>query len=289
MNALALKERATFIMETVSAAAAGKIRLGDLEVNRLGFGAMRLAGEGVWGPPRDPQNARRVLRRAIELDVNFIDTSDAYGPFTNELTIAEALFPYPDELVIATKGGLTRPGPGEWVPDCRPERLKRCCEESLQRLRRDRIDLYQLHAVDHKVPYDEQIGALVELQREGKIRHIGVSNVDVEHLRIACSIATVVSVQNRYNFADRSSEPVLRECERLGIAFIPWFPLLAGDAPENERLREAAHEQRVSVHRYAIAWLLRKSSLMLPIPGTSSLEHLEENVSAATVQLAHLT
>ena len=243
---------------------------GDLEVHRLGFGAMRITGPGIWGPPPDPEGAKAVLRRAVELGVDLIDTADSYGPEVSESLIAEALHPYPEGLVIATKGGLRRPGPGEWPRDARPDRLKECCEGSLRRLRLDRIDLYQLHAPDPKVPLEDSIGALKELQDEGKIRHIGVSNVSLEELELARSLVDVVSVQNRYNREDRRSEDVLEECERLGIGFIPWFPLGTGDLSPRD----------------AIPWLLARSPVMLPIPGTSSVEHLEENVAAAEIQLS---
>jgi pyridoxine 4-dehydrogenase len=243
---------------------------GDLEVHRLGFGAMRITGPGIWGPPADPEGAKAVLRRAVELGIDLIDTADSYGPEVSENLIAEALHPYPEGLVIATKGGLRRTGPGEWPRDARPERLKECCEGSLRRLRLDRIDLYQLHSPDPKVPLEDSIGALKELQDEGKIRHIGVSNVSLEQLELARSLVDVVSVQNRYNREDRHSEDVLEECERLGIGFIPWFPLGTGDLSPRD----------------AIPWLLARSPVMLPIPGTSSVEHLEENVAAAEVELS---
>jgi pyridoxine 4-dehydrogenase len=243
---------------------------GDLEVHRLGFGAMRITGPGIWGPPADPEGAKAVLRRAVELGIDLIDTADSYGPEVSENLIAEALHPYPEGLVIATKGGLRRTGPGEWPRDARPERLKECCEGSLRRLRLDRIDLYQLHSPDPKVPLEDSIGALKELQDEGKIRHIGVSNVSLEQLELARSLVDVVSVQNRYNREDRHSEHVLEECERLGIGFIPWFPLGTGDLSPRD----------------AIPWLLSRSPVMLPIPGTSSVEHLEENVAAAEVELS---
>jgi pyridoxine 4-dehydrogenase len=243
---------------------------GDLEVHRLGFGAMRITGPGIWGPPPDPEGAKAVLRRAVELGIDLIDTADSYGPEVSENLIAEGLHPYPEGLVIATKGGLRRTGPGEWPRDARPERLKECCEGSLRRLRLDRIDVYQLHAPDPKVPLEDSIGALKELQDEGKIRHIGVSNVSLEQLELARSLVDVVSVQNRYNREDRHSEDVLEECERLGIGFIPWFPLGTGDLSPRD----------------AIPWLLARSPVMLPIPGTSSVEHLEENVAAAEIQLS---
>jgi pyridoxine 4-dehydrogenase len=242
---------------------------GDLEVQRLGFGAMRITGDGIWGPPDDPEGAKQLLRRVVELGIDLIDTADSYGPEVSENLIAEALHPYPDGLVIATKGGLRRTGPGQWPPDARPERLKECCEASLRRLRLDRIDLYQLHAPDPKVPYEDSVGALKELQDEGKIRHVGVSNVSVEQLEQARSIVEVATVQNRYNLEYRDSEDVLDRCQELGIGFIPWFPLATG------RLEP----------KVALAWLLARSPVMLPIPGTSSIEHLEENFAATTVTL----
>jgi aryl-alcohol dehydrogenase-like predicted oxidoreductase len=244
----------------------------DLRVHRLGFGAMRLTGAGVWGPPADRAGAIRVLRRALELGVNFIDTADSYGPGVSEEIIAEALHPYPPGLVIATKGGLTRAGPGSWGRDAHPAYLRAACEGSLRRLRLSRIDLYQLHAVDPRVPLEDSLGELARLRAEGKIRHIGVSNVSAQELARAQRAVSVVSVQNRYNLADRGSEDVLKDCERAGIAFIPWFPLGAG--------RDASNAQG------AIAWLLARSPVMLPIPGTSSVAHLEENVAAATVRLS---
>jgi pyridoxine 4-dehydrogenase len=256
-----------------SAAAAGSLTIGtDLPVHRLGFGAMRLTGPGVWGAPADRPAALRVLQRALELGVNFIDTADSYGPGVSEEIIAEALHPYPSGLVIATKGGLTRAGPGHWGRDGHPAHLRAACEGSLRRLRLARIDLYQLHAVDPRVPLEDSLGELARLRAEGKIRHIGVSNVSAPELARAQRIVTVVSVQNRYNLADRDAEDVLKSCERAGIAFIPWFPLGAG--------RDAANAQR------ALAWLLARSPVMLPIPGTSSVSHLEENVAAASVRLS---
>lgn len=273
-------------MQTTNASAAGTLTLGgDLTVNRLGFGGMRLVGPGVWGLPADPANSLTVLRRAVELGCTFIDTADAYGPEVNEEQIAEALYPYPAGVVIATKGGSTRSGPGQWGRDGRPERLKACCEASLKRLRLERIDLYQLHAVDPAVPYAEQIGALKELQTQGKIRHIGVSNVDEAQLKIARSVATIVSVQNRYNASTRDSEGVLDACERDGIAFIPWFPLEAGDIAEGSGIEAVAKSKGATPYQVALAWLLRRSPVMLPIPGTSSIAHLEENVAAARLTL----
>ena len=260
---------------------------GDLEARRLGFGAMRLTGPGIWGPPSDPDAARAVLRRVVELGVNLIDTADSYGPEVSENLIAEALHPYPDGLVIATKGGLRRTGPGQWPRDARPERLKECCEGSLRRLRLDRIDVYQLHAPDPKVPLEDSVGALKELQDGGKVRHIGVSNVSVEELERARRVVEVVTVQNLYNVADRHSEDVLEACERDGLGFIPWFPLATGDlAGPGGPLDEVARAHDATPGQIALAWLLARSPVMLPIPGTSSIEHLEENVAAADLRLS---
>ena len=270
-----------------TAADAGTLRLGgDLEVRRLGYGAMRLTGEGIWGEPDDPDAARALLRRALELGVNFIDTADSYGPEVSERLIAEALHPYPEDLVIATKGGLTRSGPGDWERDARPERLRRCCEASLQRLRVDSIDLYQLHAVDPQVPFEDSIGALADLRAEGKIRHIGLSNVGRTELSAALDAIPIASVQNRYSLADRDSERVLDECESRGLAFIPWFPLGAGGLGGAGPLRRIAAAHDATPFQVALAWLLRRSELMLPIPGTSSIQHLEENVAAADLTLS---
>jgi len=259
---------------------------GDLTVNRLGFGAMRITGEGIWGWPPDRANALKVLRRATELGVDLIDTADAYGPDTSELLIAEALHPYPKGLVIATKGGLTRPGPGEWVPNCRPEHLKQAVEGSLKRLRLEQIDLYQLHTVDPKVPIEESLGALKQMQDAGKIRHIGLSNVDPDEITPARKIVPIVSVQNQYNIEDRKSENVLVYCEKENLGFLPWFPIGGGGGlkPENP-LNTTAKAHGVSVYQVALAWLLARSPVMLPIPGTSSLAHLEENVAAAKLKL----
>src|SRR6266571_4234943 len=259
---------------------------GDLTVNRLGFGAMRITGEGIWGWPPDRTNALKLLRRATELGVDLIDTADAYGPDTSELLIAEALHPYPKGLVIATKGGLTRPGPDEWVPNCRPEHLKQAVEGSLKRLRLERIDLYQLHTVDPKVPIEESVGALKQMQDAGKIRHIGLSNVDPEEIARARKIVPIVSVQNRYNIEDRQSENVLTYCEKENLGFLPWFPIGGshGFKPESP-LNTAAKAHGGSVYQVALAWLLERSPVMLPIPGTSSLAHLEENVAAAKLKL----
>jgi pyridoxine 4-dehydrogenase len=260
--------------------------IGDLEVRRLGYGAMRITGPGIWGPPKDPDECRRVLRRVVELGVNLIDTADSYGPEVSENLIAEALHPYPEDLVIATKGGLRRTGPGEWPRDARPERLKECCEGSLRRLRVDRIDLYQLHAPDPKVPLEDSLGALKELQDAGKIRHIGVSNVSVDELERARALVDVVTVQNRFNLADRHSEDVLEVCDRDGIGFIPWFPLATGDlARPGGPLNELARAHHASPGQLALAWLLARSPVVLPIPGTASVEHLEDNVAAAELKL----
>ena len=259
---------------------------GDLTVNRLGFGAMRITGEGIWGWPADRNNALKVLRRAVELGVNLIDTADAYGPETSELLIAEALHPYPKGLVIATKGGLTRPGPGQWVPNGRPEHLKQAVDGSLKRLRLDRIDLYQLHTVDRKVPLEQSLGPLKEMQDAGKIRHVGLSNVSIQEIERARKILPIVSVQNEYNIEDRASEKVLVYCEKQSLGFMPWFPIGGGRGlkPENA-LETAAKAHGVSVVQIALAWLLQRSPVMLPIPGTSSIAHLEENVAAAKIEL----
>jgi pyridoxine 4-dehydrogenase len=259
---------------------------GDLIVNRLGFGAMRITGEGIWGWPADRNNALKILRRAVELGVNLIDTADSYGPETSELLIAEALHPYPAGLVIATKGGLTRPGPGQWVPNGRPEYLKRCVEGSLKRLRLERIDLYQLHAVDPKVPIEESLGALKKMQNAGKIRHLGLSNVSTAEIERARKIAPIVSVQNRYNIEDRESEKVLVYCEKENLGFLPWFPIGGGNGlPAENALKTAARDHGTSAIQIALAWLLERSPVMLPIPGTSSIAHLEENVAAAKIKL----
>jgi pyridoxine 4-dehydrogenase len=262
------------------------MNVGDLTVNRLGFGAMRVCGTNVWGPPKDRANAHRVLRRAFELGMNFFDTADSYGPHVDEELIAEALHPYPKDLMIATKGGLLRPRPGAWDPDGRPEHLKRALDGSLKRLKLERIDLYQLHAPDPKVPFADSVGALAEAQRAGKIRHVGVSNVSVKQLEEARRICPIVSVQNRYNLGDRSSEDVLKACERLGIAFLPWYPLGAGDLLKNEKIKTIAKKRRMTRAQVALAWLLAKSPVILPIPGTADLKHLEENADAARLALS---
>ncbi len=260
---------------------------GDLEVRRLGFGAMRITGPGIWGEPADPDSARKLLRRVVDAGVNLIDTADSYGPEVSENLIAQALHPYPEGLVIATKGGLTRSGPGAWERDCRPERLKRCCEDSLRRLRLERIDLYQLHAVDPKVPIEDSVGALAELRDQGKIRHVGLCNVGVEELDRARGIVPVVSVQNRYNLADRHSEDVLEACERAELGFLPWFPLATGDlAKPGGALDEVARSHSASPAQVALAWLLQRSRVMLPIPGTSQIRHFEENLEAAELELS---
>lgn len=271
-----------------SATAAGTFKIdGDMEINRIGFGAMRITGEGIWGEPSDPEGAKALLRRALELGVNLIDTADSYGPDVSERLIREALSPYPEDLVIATKGGLVRPGPGEWVTDGRPEHLRQACEGSLKRLGLEAIDLYQLHAPDSNVPYEESVGSVAELQKEGKVRHVGLSNVSVEQLRQARGILTVVSVQNRYNLSNRSSEEVLQECEREGIGFIPYFPLAAGRLSEpGGPVEKISARHGATAGQVALAWLLSHSPVTLPIPGTSSAKHLEENVGAAGISLS---
>src|SRR5918999_2323360 len=272
----------------VSAAHAGTLTLGgDMTVHRMGFGAMRITGDGIWGPPADRDSAKALLRRAVERGVNFIDTADSYGPEVSEKLIADALHPSPDGLVIATKGGLLRDGPGQWRPDCRPEHLREACEASLRRLRVDRIDLYQLHTADPEGPYEESIGALAGLRREGKIRHVGVSNVDAAHLDTARGMVDVVSVQNRYSISERDAEEMLEACERDGLAFIPWFPLAAGSLAEpGGPLDRVAGRHGATRAQVALAWLLKRSRVMLPIPGTSSVEHFEENLAAAALELS---
>jgi len=273
---------------TVNTAAAGAFTLGgDLTVNRLGFGVMRLTGAGIWGEPKNTDEARAVLRRALELGVNFIDTADAYGPDVSERLIGETLAPYPAGLVIATKGGLLRGGPGNWYPNGRPAHLREAIEGSLQRLRLERIDLYQFHRPDPDVPFEESVGALADLQKEGKIRHVGLSNVDVDQLNRARAIVPIVSVQNRYNSADRDSEGVLDECARAGIAFIPWAPIGGGpETREGGALDQIARRHNATEQQIALAWLLRRSPVMLPIPGTSSVAHLEENIAATAITLS---
>jgi pyridoxine 4-dehydrogenase len=267
---------------------AGTLDLGgDLTVGRLGFGAMRLCGPGVWGEPEDPKNAERVLRRAVELGVDFVDTADAYGPEVVERCISSALHPYPEDFVIATKGGYTRQGPGRWRTNGSPKHLREACEGSLRRLKLDRIDLYQLHRPDSRVPFERSIEALARLREGGEIRHVGLSNVTADHLQRARKIVPIVSVQNRYNLNDRRSEDVLRACEGEGIAFIPWLPLATGRLARPggalDRIR-ARHDATFA--QVALAWLLAKSPVMLPIPGTSSVAHLEENVAAAALRLS---
>jgi pyridoxine 4-dehydrogenase len=279
------------LVAAVASASEGTFLLaGDLLVNRLGFGAMRLTGEGIWGWPPDRENAKKVLRRALELGVNFIDTADAYGPETNELLIAEALYPYPKGLIIATKGGQTRPGPGQWLQDGRPEYLAQAVDKSLKRLKLERIDLYQLHRIDRKVPVEETLGALKAAQDAGKIRHVGLSEVTVAEIEQAKKVMPIVSIQNRYNITDRASEDALNYCEKEKMGFIPWAPIggsgtrslsKAGNALDAE-----AKRYNVSVVQLALAWLLQKSPVMLPIPGTSSLAHLEENMAAEKLQLS---
>ena len=263
------------------------IRIGDLTVNRLGFGAMRVLGDpNIWGPPRDPANAKKVLRRAYELGANFFDTAESYGPHTDEIIIAEAMHPYPKDLVIGTKCGLVRPSPGRWDEDARPQKLKKDLEGSLRRLKLECLHLWQLHAPDPKVPVEESIGVMADAQRAGKVRHIGVSNFDVKELERARKVAPIVSVQNRYNAQDRSSEDVLAHCEQLGIAFLPWYPLGAGSSLRLARVRKLAEKLGATAAQVTLAWLLARSPVMLPIPGTGSLAHLEENMAAAKLQLS---
>ena len=259
---------------------------GDRPVYRLGFGAMRLTGTGIWGEPRDHDEAIAVLRRALELGVNLIDTADSYGPAVSERLIAEALRPYPPELVIATKGGLERPGPDQWTPNARPEHLRAACDGSLRRLKLERIELYQLHRIDPAVAFEDQLGTLQDLQQQGKIRHIGLSEVSVADIERARTLVRIVSVQNRYNLVERGAERVLEYCEREGIAFIPWFPLFAGDlAKPRGPVARVAKRLHATPSQVALAWLLKRSPVMLPIPGTSSVRHLEENVAAALLEL----
>ena len=269
----------------IPASLAGVVSLdGELSVHRLGFGAMRLTGEGIWGPPKNRAEAIAVLRRAVELGVNFIDTADSYGPGVSEELIAEALFPYPNGLAIATKGGWNRPGPNQWTHDSTPSHLRKAVEGSLKRLRLERIDVYQLHTPDPVVPFDDSVGTLAQLRSEGKIRHVGLSNVTQEHIERARRIVPIVSVQNRYSLADREWDYVVDYCDRNGIAFIPWFPLGAGRIA-GEALNQVAQVHQASPHQVALAWLLKRSPIMLPIPGTSSVKHLEENVAAASLHL----
>ena len=270
----------------MSARQAGEISLGNqISVHRLGYGAMRLTGEGIWGPPKDRRAALAVLRRAMELGINFIDTADSYGPYISEELIAEALFPYPAGLVIATKGGWKRPGPNQWTHDATPSHLRQAVEGSLRRLRLDRIDVYQLHIPDPVVSFDSSVETLAELRREGKIRMVALSNVTQEHIERARRIVPIVSVQNRYSFADREWDYVVGYCELNGIAFIPWFPLGAGRIA-GEVLNQIAQAHHAVPTQVALAWLLRRSPMILPIPGTSSIEHLEQNVAAASLRLS---
>jgi len=267
------------------AGSSGTVRLGgEVTVNRIGFGAMRITGDGIWGPPKDPDSAVAVLRRATQLGINFIDTADSYGPSVSEELIAKALAPYSDGLVIATKGGWNRPGPGQWTHDASPEHLREAVEGSLKRLRLERIDVYQLHAPDPVVSFDASVEALAGLQAEGKIRFVALSNVTQEHIERARKIVPIVSIQNRYSFADREWDYVVDYCERNGIAFIPWFPLGAGKVG-GMLLERIAHNRQSTPKQVALAWLLKRSPVMLPIPGTSSIAHLEENVQAASLRL----
>jgi pyridoxine 4-dehydrogenase len=278
------------IMITAKLSPPGTVPIGDITVPRLGFGAMRITGEGIWGEPVNRNEALRLLRRVVELGIRFIDTADSYGPEVSENLIAEALYPYPPDLLIATKGGIVRPDKPSWDRDARPEHLRAACEASLRRLRLERIDLYQLHAIDPAVPLEDSIGELARLQQEGKIRHLGVSNFTLGQLQRAQRLVNVVSVQNRYNIVDQSSSDVLAACEREGIAFIPWSPLVEGaldrDAPQRSALEQWAQGNGMSAQQAAIAWLLAKSPVMLPIPGTASVAHLEANVAAAMASVA---
>jgi aryl-alcohol dehydrogenase-like predicted oxidoreductase len=284
------KDKGATIMQSTNppVAASGRFTIGgDLTVYRLGFGTMRLTGPGIWGPPKNRDEAIAVLRRAVELGVNLLDTADSYGPEVAESLIAEALYPYPPQLVIATKGGYLRPGPDQWKPDGRPEHLRAALEGSLRRLRLQRIDVYQMHVPDPNVPYEVSIGALADMRAEGKIRHIGVSNVNREQLEIARSIVPIVTVQNRYNLVDRSSEEMVDICEREGLGFIPWFPLATGDlARSGGKLEQIATRHHATPAQIALAWLLQRSRTMLPIPGTSSVRHFEEDVAAAQIKLS---
>lgn len=269
------------------ASSAGEFAIGnDLRVTRLGYGAMRITGEGIWGEPANRAESVRVLQKAVELGINFIDTADSYGPGVSEEIIAEALYPYPAGLVLATKGGFLRPGPNKWAEDGRPEHLRSACEGSLRRLRLERIDLYQLHRIDPKVPAEDQLGELKNLQAEGKIKHIGLSEVNVKQIQHARTIVSIVSVQNRYSVTDRGSEDVLKYCEQEKIAFIPWFPLAAGKVSGSDSpISDVAAKCKATPSQVALAWLLAKSPVILPIPGTSKVKHLEENIAAAAIKL----
>ncbi len=270
------------------AAASGPLQLGELIVRRMGFGAMRVTTDGsdIWGPPADPRTAKLVLHRALELGINFFDTADSYGPHASESFIAETLYPYPEGLVIGTKGGILRPSRRRWDPDGRPEHLRRALDGSLKRLRLERIDLYQLHAPDPQVPFADSVGVLAEAQRTGKIRHLGLSNVSVKQLEAARRIAPIASVQNQYNLENRESEDVLKACERLGVAFIPWYPLGDGAALRSRGVKQLARRLGLPPAQVALAWLLAHSPVMLPIPGTTSIAHLEENTAAAALRIA---
>jgi pyridoxine 4-dehydrogenase len=269
-----------------SAINGGTVKVGDFYFNRMGFGAMRITGDGIWGEPKDRESAKQVLQRAVALDINLIDTADAYGPEVSENLIRESLYPY-EGIVIATKGGLTRSGPFEWKPDCSPEHLRKACDESLTRLGVDQIDLYQLHTVDSNVPFEESYRTMLDLQREGKVRHLGLSNIEPEHFKLATEMGEFVSVQNNYNVFNREHEDVLALCEQNGIAFIPYFPVGGGQSDMQESVLLAiAKKHGVSTHQIALAWLLAHSPVMLPIPGTSSIAHLEENVLATNIQLS---
>jgi len=272
----------------VNARSSGSFRLGgDLVIYRMGFGAMRITGKGIWGDPPDTESVRKLLKRAVELEINFIDTADSYGPEVSENLIAEALHPYPKELVIATKGGLTRQGPNKWAPVGRPEYLRQCVEMSLRRLKLERIDLYQLHRIDPKVPVEETLGALKDMQDAGKIRHIGLSEVTTSEIEQAAKVVPIVSVQNRYNFTDRDSDGVVDYCGQHGLGFIPWFPVAAGELAKPGGVFDAAAKRhKATVAQLSLAWLLHRSPAILPIPGTSSIEHLEENVNSAAVMLS---
>ena len=274
-------------MTAVTDENAGMVTIGDRTVRRLGFGAMRITGPGIWGPPANRDESIAVLNRTVELGVNFIDTADSYGPHVSEELIAEALHPYPSDLLIATKGGLQRTGPGQWPRDGRPEHLREACEGSLRRLKLETIDLYQLHSPDPKVPYEHSVGALKELQDEGKVRHVGISNVSADELETAREIVEVVSVQNRFNLTDRHSQDVLERCEDLEIAFLPWAPISAGELAEpGGRVDRIASAHGATPGQVALAWLLARSAATVPIPGTSSVEHLEENLDAASLRLS---
>jgi len=280
-----LSDQAGFAHEEVSMSP--QTTPAELPVGHLGFGAMRITGQGIWGPPKDESEAIALLRRVVDRGVTFIDTADSYGPGISETLIAKALYPYPAGLVVATKGGLTRPGADHWVTDCRPEHLHRACADSLRRLRLERIELYQLHAVDHRIPIEDSVGALVDLQRDGKIRHVGVSNVSERELARARAVAHIVSVQNCYNLRDRSSDRLIDMCAGAGIAFIPWYPLAAGRlASPNSPLARIAQSHGATPSQIALAWLLQRSPAMLPIPGTSSIAHLEENLASASIRLS---